>query len=159
MRAAIAWSYDLLTPNEQTLFRRLAVFAAGCTLAAVDDVTGGPTELGIDPLDGVSSLLDKSLLRREDGPAGELRLTMLETVREFPREQLAASGEERAIRERHAAWCLALAETSANSVIPLRNLHDALAQEEAQDSATLDESGDDRSETSRKGRRHAPWNQ
>jgi DNA-binding NarL/FixJ family response regulator len=113
MRAAIAWSYDLLTPNEQTLFRRLAVFAAGCTLAAVDDVTGGPTELGIDPLDGVSSLLDKSLLRRDDGPAGELRLTMLETVREFAREQLAASGEERAIRERHAAWCLALAEATS----------------------------------------------
>ncbi|HKG27921.1 MAG TPA: LuxR C-terminal-related transcriptional regulator, partial [Thermomicrobiales bacterium] len=91
---------------------RLAVFAGGCTLAAVDDVAGGLTELGIDPLEGVSSLLDKSLLRREDGPAGEPRLTMLETVREFALEQLAASGEERAIRERHAAWCLALAETT-----------------------------------------------
>ena len=112
MRAAIAWSYDLLTPEEQTLFRRLAVFAGGFTLAAVDDVAGGPTELGIDPLEGVSSLLDKSLLRQEDGPAGEPRFTMLETVREFAREQLAASGEERAIRERHAAWCLALAEAT-----------------------------------------------
>jgi predicted ATPase/DNA-binding NarL/FixJ family response regulator len=110
MRATIAWSYDLLTPEEQTLFRRLAVFAGGCTLAAVNDVAGGPTEFGIDPLEGVSSLLDKSLLRREDGPVGEPRLTMLETVREFALEQLAASGEERAIRERHAAWCLALAE-------------------------------------------------
>ena len=78
----------------------------------MDDVAGGPTELGIDPLEGVSSLLDKSLLRREDGPAGEPRLTMLETVREFALEQLAASGEERAIRERHAAWCLALAEAT-----------------------------------------------
>ena len=51
-------------------------------------------ELGIDPLEGVASLLDKSLLRQEEGPAGEPRFTMLETVREFAREQLAASGEE-----------------------------------------------------------------
>jgi predicted ATPase/DNA-binding CsgD family transcriptional regulator len=112
MRAAISWSYDLLTAEEQTLFRRLAVFSGGCTLAAVDDVASGPTALGIDPLEGVSSLLDKSLLRRDDGPAGEPRFAMLETVREFAREQLAASGEERAIRECHAAWCLALAEAA-----------------------------------------------
>ena len=112
MRAAIAWSHDLLTPEEQVLFRRLAVFAGGFTLEAAEAVASGSGEPGIDPFEGVASLLDKSLLRQEAGPGGEPRFSMLETVREFALEQLAASGEEAAIRERHAAWCLALAETA-----------------------------------------------
>ena len=102
MRAAIAWSHDLLTPEEQVLFRRLAVFAGGFTLEAAEAVASGPGEPGIDPFEGVASLADKSLLRQEAGPGGEPRFFMLETVREFALEQLAASGEEDAIRERHA---------------------------------------------------------
>jgi predicted ATPase/DNA-binding CsgD family transcriptional regulator len=110
MRAAIAWSHDLLTPEEQGLFRRLAVFAGGFTLEAAEAVTSGSGEPGIDPFEGVASLLDKSLLRQDVGPGGEPRFTMLETVREFALDQLLASGEEGAIRERHAAWCLSLAQ-------------------------------------------------
>jgi predicted ATPase/DNA-binding CsgD family transcriptional regulator len=112
MRDAIAWSYDLLTSPEQTLFRRLAVFIGGFALDAAADVAGNQAEFGIDALEGVASLLDKSLLRQEEGPAGEPRFAMLETVREFAQEQLEASGEEAVIRGRQAAWCLALAEAA-----------------------------------------------
>jgi len=110
MRDAIAWSHDLLTPEEQLLFRRLAVFAGGFTLEAAEAVVSGPGEPGIDPFEGVTSLLDNSLLRQEANPGGESRFIMLETVREFALELLAASGEEDATRERHAAWCLTLAQ-------------------------------------------------
>jgi predicted ATPase/DNA-binding CsgD family transcriptional regulator len=112
MRAAIAWSHDLLRFEEQTLFRRLAVFAGGFTLEAAEAVASGPGDLRIDPFEGVTSLLDKSLLRQEERPGGEPRFFMLETVREFALEELVASGEEDATRERHAAWCLALTETA-----------------------------------------------
>jgi predicted ATPase/DNA-binding CsgD family transcriptional regulator len=112
MRAAIAWSYDLLSEAEQVLFRRLAVFAGGFTLEAAEAVATGSDEPAIDPFEGVASLTDKSLLRQEVGPAGEPRFTMLETVREFALEQLAASGEDAAIRVRQASWSLALAETA-----------------------------------------------
>ena len=110
MRAAIAWSHDLLTPEEQALFRRLAVFVGGFTLEAAERVMGdgswvmgrrrrgppspithSPTVPSPSPdvLDGLSSLLDKSLLRHDDGLDGESRFAMLETVREFGLEQLA----------------------------------------------------------------------
>jgi len=112
MRDSIAWSHDLLTLEEQVLFRRLAVFAGGVTLEAAEAVTSGSGEPGIDPFEGVASLLDKSLLRQEAGPGGEPRFLMLETVREFALEQLLASGEEGAIRERHANWYLTLAEAA-----------------------------------------------
>ena len=110
MRDAIAWSHDLLNPEEQGLLRRLAVFVGGFTLEAAEAVVSGPGEPGIDPFEGVTSLLDNSLLRQEAGPGGEPRFAMLETVREFALELLAASGEEDATRERHAAWCLTLAQ-------------------------------------------------
>ena len=115
MRAAIAWSHDLLTPEEQVLFRRLAVFAGGFTLEAAEAVVSGSDELRIDLFEVVASLADKSVLRQEAGPGGEPRFFMLETVREFALEQLGASGEERAIRERHANWCLALAESGSRA--------------------------------------------
>jgi len=110
MRDAIAWSHDLLSPEEQVLFRRLAVFAGSFTLEAAETVVSKPGELGIDPLEGVASLLDKSLLQQEVGPGGEPRFTMLETVREFTLEQLAPTGEDDSIRQRHASWYLALVE-------------------------------------------------
>ena len=110
MRDAIAWSHDLLTPEEQALFRRLSVFAGGCTLEAAEAVAAAAGEHGIGVLDGLGSLVDKSLLRPEAGPDGEARFGMLETVREFGLERLAASGEEAGVRDRHAAWCLDLAE-------------------------------------------------
>jgi predicted ATPase/transcriptional regulator with XRE-family HTH domain len=112
MRATIAWSHDLLTPEEQVLFRRLAVFAGGFTLDAAVAVSSDANQLALDALEGIASLVDKSVLRQAPGADDEPRFGMLEIVREFALEQLAASGEEPAVRARHAAWCLALAETA-----------------------------------------------
>jgi predicted ATPase/class 3 adenylate cyclase len=106
MRNAIAWSHDLLTPDEQTLFRRLAVFSGGCTFEAAEAVVD--PEGTIDVFDGIASLIDKSLLRQEEGVEGEARFRMLETVREYGLERLDASGEGEAVRQRHAAYFAAL---------------------------------------------------
>ena len=107
MRDAIAWSHDLLSEEEQALFRRLAVFAGGCTTESAEAVAAAGQ---LDDVPGlVGSLAEKHLVCREatdDGP----RLTMLETVREYGLERLAASGEEAATRGAHAACYLALAE-------------------------------------------------
>ncbi len=108
MRDAIAWSYDLLDEGEQVLFRRLSVFVGGSTLEAAEAVAG---DLGIDVLEGVASLVGKSLLRLED-EGSDVRYRMLETVREFGLEQLASSDEESVIRVAHAAFFLALAEAA-----------------------------------------------
>ena len=113
LRDTIAWSYDLLTPEEQVLFRRLAVFVGGCTVAAAEAVVSGPDDDALDPFENIVSLVDKSLLRQETGVDGEPRFTMLETIREFALEQLAVHGEETATRKRHAAYYLALAEQAA----------------------------------------------
>jgi predicted ATPase/class 3 adenylate cyclase len=106
MRNTISWSHDLLSQEEQTLFRRLAVFAGGCTLEAAEAVIN--QEGTHDVFGGIASLVDKSLLRQEEGVEGEPRFRMLETVREFGLERLAASGEEPATRDRHAGYFLAL---------------------------------------------------
>lgn len=104
LRSAIEWSYNLLTAGEQRLFRRLGVFVGGCTLEAASYVAPLEVELG------ASSLIDKSLLRQVPQPTGEPRLMMLETVREYALEQLAASGEAEAIRGAHAEHYRGLAE-------------------------------------------------
>jgi predicted ATPase/class 3 adenylate cyclase/Tfp pilus assembly protein PilF len=109
LRNAIAWSYDLLDENEQKLFQRLSVFVAGCTVAAVEAVSGdAPDRASI--LDQLESLMGKSLLREVERMGGEPRFVMLETLREFGLEQLDASGEQDTIRGRHANFFLALAE-------------------------------------------------
>jgi len=107
MRDAIAWSYDLLTEDEKLMFRRLAVFTGGFALDAAEAVVSDLGESVSDVFEGVTSLADKSLLRQEAHPSGSPRYLMLETVREFGLERLAACGEEAATRDRHAAWCLA----------------------------------------------------
>jgi predicted ATPase len=112
LRGAVAWSYDLLASAEQRLFERLAVFAGGCTLEAVEVVTNCNAELGIAALDGVAALVDQSLLRRLDGESDEPRFGFLETLREYALTRLAASGDEHITRERHALFCLALAEAA-----------------------------------------------
>ena len=98
LRAAIAWSDELLAPEERRLFARLAVFRGGCTLEDAEAVA----EAGLDDL---QSLVDKSLVRHAEG-----RFAMLETIREYAAEQLAASGEAERMRVRHADRFLALAE-------------------------------------------------
>jgi tetratricopeptide (TPR) repeat protein len=115
LRATIAWSHDLLSPEEQVLFRRLAVFAGGFTLAAAEAVAHPSLDLGLDLLDGVGSLVDRSLLRA-GAMDGEPRFTMLETVREFGLEQLEASGEARTVREGHATYLLSLARDAERRI-------------------------------------------
>jgi predicted ATPase/DNA-binding XRE family transcriptional regulator len=130
MRDAITWSYDLLSSEEQALFRRLAIFIGGFTLEAAE-VIGGSSSIPLWPwcapyddtrsvvpviepsqelIDHVTSLLGKSLLRRQEGPADAPRFSMLETVREFGLELLAASDEAEEVRYRYALIFMALAE-------------------------------------------------
>jgi tetratricopeptide (TPR) repeat protein len=112
LRATIAWSYALLQPEEQALFRRLAVFADGCTIAAAEAVVtaAGPPDL--DLLNGVEALAEQSLLRLEER-AGGTRIVLLETIREFGLEQLALAGEAAATQRAHFGQVLALFEWGA----------------------------------------------
>ncbi|MFG3601762.1 BTAD domain-containing putative transcriptional regulator [Micromonospora chersina] len=108
LRAVVDWSWDLLDDTERGLWRRLAVFAGGATLEAADRVCGdGAVE---DVLDGLSALVDKSLLVA--GGTGEPRYRMLETIREYGLDRLAEAGEADAVRRAHAAEFLALAEAA-----------------------------------------------
>jgi non-specific serine/threonine protein kinase len=119
LRAAIGWSYDLLEPQEQQLFRRLGVFAGGCTLEAAAVVgsaalarEGSDEEL----LRALASLVDKSLLGQRPAEADPGRLYMLETIREYALEQLAASGEAEPLLRAHARYFLALAEEAETAL-------------------------------------------
>ncbi len=109
LRSAIDWSYDLLSAGEQTLFARLGVFAGGCTLPATEAVCKATGDLIIDVMDGVESLLDKSLLRGEEQTDGERRMAMLETIHEYALERLEVSAELESARRHHAEYYLALA--------------------------------------------------
>jgi predicted ATPase/tRNA A-37 threonylcarbamoyl transferase component Bud32 len=130
MRGAVEWSYELLTEDEKSLFRWLAVFEGGFTFSAAAAVVGSQLSVGpkgeaitenaitdieplmIDPLDGVTSLVDKSLLVAKEQADGELRFRMLEVVREYALDRLESGGESEATRRNHAAYFLALAEES-----------------------------------------------
>jgi predicted ATPase/DNA-binding XRE family transcriptional regulator len=107
IRDTVAWSHDLLSPGEQTLFRRLSVFVGGFELPAAEAVSGDDSVL-----DGLYALLENSLVRPGTGSAdaAEPRFSMLETIRAYGLERLAASGEEEEVRGRHAGYYLALAE-------------------------------------------------
>jgi predicted ATPase len=113
LRHAIDWSYDLLSEPEQKLLRRLSVFPCGCTLEAVESVCDTKKDLGLDVLEGMASMVDKSLVRQIEQNDGEPRFVTLETIREYGREKMAASGEEALVRRSHAAYCLVLAEEGA----------------------------------------------
>jgi predicted ATPase/class 3 adenylate cyclase/DNA-binding CsgD family transcriptional regulator len=111
LRGTIEWSHELLDEGEKKLFARLAVFYGGCTLGAMEAVCDAEGDLPVDDvLEGASSLLDKSLLRQEEGPESEPRFSMLETIGEYAQERLEASGEAEEIRRLHAEYYLALAE-------------------------------------------------
>jgi predicted ATPase/DNA-binding winged helix-turn-helix (wHTH) protein len=110
LRKAIDWSYSLLNDAEQRLFRRLAVFAGGCTLEATEAVCNTRHDLAIEPLEGLSSLVDKNLVQPMDRAQTESRFTMLETIREFALERLLESGDHASARRAHAAYYLVLAE-------------------------------------------------
>ena len=110
LRNAIDWSHSLLNEAEQRLFRRLSVFVGGCTFEAAEAVCNTRHDAGIDLFEGLSSLVDKSLVQRMDRGQAEPRFAMLETIREFALERLIDSGEESAVARAHAAFCLVLAE-------------------------------------------------
>lgn len=116
LRGAIAWSYQLLEPEEQKLFRRCALFIEGCTLQAAEQVATAASPLQIDIFDGLLSLLDKSLLRQQATKAGtereedEPRFVMLQTLREFGLEMLSSTNEDLLTRQAHADYFVALAE-------------------------------------------------
>ena len=113
LRATLAWSYDLLRPGEQALFRRLSVCSGGCTLAAALAL-GAETHDGEGELiDRLAALVDQSLIGQEEQVDGEARYGMLETVREYGLERLAAGGEGEGARRAHAHHFMAEAEAAA----------------------------------------------
>ena len=121
MRDTIAWSHDLLTPAEQALFRRLSVFSGGFTLAAATAVAAQPPDDGsavaaeLAALEGITSLIEQSVVQPGAGASAEPRYAMLETVREYARERLAASDEGEGIHRQHAAFFQAIAEAADGS--------------------------------------------
>ena len=108
LRAAIAWSEDLLEPDEASVFRGLAVFAGGFTLEAAQAVAR--VNLPVDALTVITSLVNRSLLRQESSKPAGPRFGMLETIREYASEQLEASGEAEQTRDRHLSYFLHVAE-------------------------------------------------
>ena len=109
LRALVDWSYEALSELEQGLFRRLSVFVGGWTLEAAEAVCGEP---GFAVLDRLGSLVDKSLVLADAGASGTGRFRLLETLREYARERLVASGEAANTQRRHADYYLALAVRS-----------------------------------------------
>ena len=110
LRNTIAWSYHLLDAQEQHLFRRLCVFVGGCTLEAIEAICAPLYRRANQVLDGVASLIDKSLLQQQEQEDGQPRFLMLETIREYGLEVLEASGEVEATQQAHGAYYLRLAE-------------------------------------------------
>jgi predicted ATPase len=112
LRNTIAWSYDLLKAEEQQLFWRLSVFIGGCTLEAVETICAERDDGVRSALDEVASLIDKSLLQHTEQEGYDSRLVMLETIREYGRERLTASGEEERIQRAHTDYYLGLVEVA-----------------------------------------------
>jgi predicted ATPase/tRNA A-37 threonylcarbamoyl transferase component Bud32 len=116
LRGTVDWSYGLLNATEQALFRRLSVFAGGCTLEAVEAVCDTGGDLGLDVFDGMASMVDKSLAQQVEQADTETRFRMLLTLREYALERLAESADESATHRAHAAYYLVLAEEGAEDI-------------------------------------------
>lgn len=116
LRRTIEWSIELLDEPERRMFRRLAVFAGGADLQAVEAVVNPHAELGLDTLDALTSLVDNNVIRSVETPEAEPRFTMLETIREYGLDQLATSGEETAIRRRHGEHWIQVAEQASEAL-------------------------------------------
>ena len=117
LRSTVDWSYGLLNAAEQTLFRRLSVFTGGCTLEGVEAVCDTKGDLGLDVLDGMASMVDKSLVQQVEQVDTETRFLLLSTIREYALECLVKSNDESAARRAHAAYYLVLAEEGAEDVV------------------------------------------
>lgn len=109
LRAMLTWSHDLLTPDQRVLFRRLGVLAGDGALEAVTAICNAAADLESGAEDLVAQLLDQSLVRLDSGPEGEPRVRMLQTIRDFAREQLEISGEHDSLRRAHAGYFRGLA--------------------------------------------------
>lgn len=116
LRDTIAWSFDLLAAGEKALFARLSVFADGCRIDAAETVCVAVGDPNIDVFDGLTSLVEKSLLRQRDDADGEPRFWMLETIREYATEQLDGRGDSNDLRRRHAEHYLAQAVSDASAL-------------------------------------------
>lgn len=112
LRNTITWSYDLLTAGEQRLFRRLSVFAGGCTLEAIEAVSAALGDTALHVLDGVTALIDQHLVQQMEQEDDEPRLLMLETIREYGRECLITYGEMADTQRAHANYYLAFAQAA-----------------------------------------------
>jgi len=144
LRDAIAWSFDLLGDHERRLFARLSVFVGGFGLDPAEEVCNPGQELRIDTLDGVASLVNKSLVRRTEIGGGRLRFLMLETIREFATERLEDQGDGGEIARRHAEHFLGIARSTAPELFGPRQaeLLDSLEQEHGNFRAALDRSAE-----------------
>ncbi len=111
IRGAIEWSYDLLNEDEKAFFGRLGAFRGGRSGEAIEAVCG--PGLAIEVWDGLESLLNKSLLRRDEGPEGEPRFVMLETIHAYASERLADTNEAEEVHKRHAEFFADLAEEAS----------------------------------------------
>jgi predicted ATPase/class 3 adenylate cyclase len=114
LSATIEWSYDLLPRAEQLLFARLAIFVSGCRLDAAEAVCDPDRKLGIEVLDGIESLLDKSLVRRRQDSDGQPRYWMLEAIRDYALEK-ANAADLRSVRDSHAVFFAEFARVARNS--------------------------------------------
>jgi predicted ATPase len=115
LRSTIDWSYSLLNAAERKLFRRLAVFAGGCSLESAEAVCNTRQDLEAGLLEVISSVVDKSLLQRLEPEGDDVRFVMLETLREYGLERLEEAGEVDSTSRAHAAYCIVLAEETAAS--------------------------------------------
>jgi predicted ATPase len=115
LAATLQWSHDLLEEDEQTLFRRLAIFAGGFELGAVESVCAGGVLDAAGLADVLARVVEKSLVAADDGSSRERRYRLLETVRLYAVERLEEAGETSALAEAHARWALALAEEERGS--------------------------------------------
>lgn len=120
LRGAIDWSYQLLSEREQTLFARLAVFAGGCTLEAVEAICSDHVP---DTLDLLALLIDHSLLQQVNNWNSDPRFTLLDTLREYARERLAERGELAEMQRRHAQYFMALAELAEPAFEGAQRMH------------------------------------
>jgi predicted ATPase len=129
LRGTVDWSYGLMNEAERVLLRRVAVFAGGCTLEAVEAVCNTQRDIGMDVIDGMASLVDKSLVQQVEQDGEDSRFAMLSTIREYAMERLVETGGDFTARRAHAAYYLVMAEEGDEEGAIDRNWLDRLEVE------------------------------